>query len=493
MVRVMNEPATLNFLDDSSHDAWVNRMTGRLVTESLLEISPADFTLVPSLASSWVETSDHRVTTFTLREATFSNGEPFSAADVIATLEAVMRGQHPTGASRGELSSLGSWKAIDARTVELTWSTPSPFALRALTRVPVFSRQQLEGEWAELGKHPVGTGPFVLGAWERGVALTLTRRPGAGVPLDKIVFRFVKDHTAAAALFEKGDFDLMTNIQPVLWRGLEKDEPSTAWAKQRWNRIRSLENSYSYIGWNEAKPVFADVRVRQALAQLYDAKLITRIVDLELEVPTTCPYFRDGDSCSPRVKPFPFSPEAARALLSDAGFVDANGDGVREREGVPLKFGFLLPATSVRLGKLVPMLQEQLQPVGVELQIEKVETTTLSARVAKRDFDVVSRAWTEFDREQDLFQMFHSSQIDGGSNFVGYSSLEADRLLEQIRSEFNVTARRALERQLHERLYVDQPYLFMTARQSLDAAQTRVHGLQPSVLWYDLRRVWVSD
>jgi peptide/nickel transport system substrate-binding protein len=118
---------------------------------------------------------------------------------------------------------------------------------------------------------------------------------------------------------------------------------------------------------------------------------------------------------------------------------------------------------------------------------------SLSARVARRDFDVVSRVWTEFDREQDLFQNFHSSQRDGGANFAGYSNEEADRLIEQIRGEFEVSKRRALERQLHERLYADQPYLFMTARQSLDAAKRRVHGLQPSLLWYDLRRVWVSD
>ena len=76
---------------------------------------------------------------------------------------------------------------------------------------------------------------------------------------------------------------------------------------------------------------------------------------------------------------------------------------------------------------------------------------------------------------------------------MGFNDPEADRLIDSIRLEFDVTRRRALEQQLHERLYSLQPYLFMTNRQSLDAVKQRVHGLQPSVAWYDLRRVWVQD
>ncbi len=493
-VRVMSEPGCLHGLDDACRDAWVGRMTNRLVTQTLLGVSRDDFSLQPELAERWTESEDHRVSTFALRaDATFSDGAPLTAGDVVATLDAVMKPGRPTGWARGEISGLEAYRAVDERTVELTWHTPSPFALRALARLPILSARQLADDWDGARKAPIGTGPFVVSAWERGQALTLTRRPGGQAHLERIVFRFVKDHTAAATMLERGEFDLMTNLTPALWKSLEQPGPRTEWARRDWRRIKSLDNSYSYIAWNQARPYFVDVRVRQALAHLYDAKLIAKVVDLDLELPTTCPYYRDGDSCDPAVTPWPFSPQAAKALLADAGFVDADGDGVLERDGVPLRFRFLLASNQVRLGKLVPMLQEQLTPLGLDLEIEGVETSTLTARVAQRDFDVVSRLWTEFDREQDLFPMFHSSQVDGGSNWVGYSSAEVDGLLEAVRREFDVGKRRALERQLHRALYRDQPYLFMTARQSLDAAKKRVHGLRPSVLWYDLRVVWVSD
>lgn len=493
VVRVMSEPACLNHLADSCRDGWVSRMTNRLVTQTLIAPSATDGTLHPELASEWTESPDHRVSTFALRSGvTFSTGVPLTAGDVVATLDAVMDPKRPTGAIRGEFSALSSWKALDESHVQLTWKEPSPFALRALARLPILSAAELAGEWTKVV--PIGTGPFVVNRWERGQALTLSRRAGGAAHLDRIVFRFVKDHTAAGAMFERGEFDLMTSITPALWRSLEAPgDPKTAWAKREWNRIKSLDNSYSYIAWNEARPFLADARVRRALAHLYDAKLITRMVDLELELPTTCPYLRDSESCDPTVQAWPFSPDTARALLADAGFRDADDDGVLERDGVPFRFTFLLPSTQVRLGKLVPMLQEQFKPVGIDLQIEKVETASLSARVAKRDFDAVSRLWTEFDREQDLTQMFHSSQIDGGANWVGYADAAVDRLIEQVRVEFDQAKRHQLERALHARLYADQPYLFMTSRQSLDAARRRVHGLQPSVLWYDLRAVWVSD
>jgi peptide/nickel transport system substrate-binding protein len=492
VVRAMLEPAGLNFLDDAFHDAWVARLTRQLVVESLLAVDPKDFSLRPSLAQAWSERDGHHVTTFTLRDgATFSSGTKVTAEDLVATVSAVLDPKRPTGAARGELAGLSGCTAKDERTVECTWTTPSPSALRALVRLPIYSSAQLAGDWAILAERPVGSGPYVVKAWERGTSLTLEKRPGGAAYLQRIVFRFVKDHTVAAAMFEKGEFDLMTSIQPALWRAMEQDDPKYAWAKA-YRRLRTAENSFSYIAWNEAVPAFADVRVRKALAHLYDSKLVAKLIDLDLELPTSCPFLHGSDSCEPGLGPLPFSPSDARALLADAGFTDSDGDGVLDRDGQPLRFTFLLPSTSVRLGKLVPLLQERLRPAGIDMQIEKVDTATLSARVAKRDFEAVSRVWTEFDREHDVYPYFHSSQIDGGSNFVGFSDARLDHLLEELRGEFDVARRRQLERAVHRRLVETQPYLFMTSRQTLDAAKARVHGLVPSVVWYDLRTVWVD-
>lgn len=493
VVRSMVEPVTLNGLEGAtSRDTWTLRITRNLVTESLIAIDPSTLALVPQLAERWEDAPDHRTTTFFLRhDRRFHDGAEFTARDVIATFEAVVDVKRPTGAVRQDFGALGSFRAVDDFTVELTWREPSPFALRQVAKLPILSAAQLTGDWAALAKAPLGTGPYRVDTWEKGAQVSLMRVGEAF--LDRIVFRFVKDHTVAASMLERGEFDLTTTVQPTLWRSLEAPTPKNAWAQQNYRRLVSVDNSYSYIAWNEARPVFQQLAVRQALAHLYPAELVERSVDLGLEKQTTCPFWALGPQCDPDVRPFSFSVDAAQALFADAGFVDADGDGVRERDGVPLRFSFLVPSTSVRLGKVVPLLQEQARAAGAALTIEQVDVATLSARVNSRDFDVVSRVWTESDLESDQFGTFHSSARDGGSNFVGYASDDADRLMEAIRREWDEPKRRELERALHRRLFADQPYLFMTSRRSLDLAKRRVHGLTPSLLWYDLRRVWVDD
>lgn len=458
VVRAMAEPGGLDFLQDPFHDAWVARMTRNTVTEALLELDPVTWAPKPQLAESF------EGDTFHLKKGiTFHDGTAFSSADVIATLDRVMDTKQRTGAARADFVDLESYRAIDAHTVELKWKTRSPFHLRALAKLPICR--------CDDPRKPIGTGPYEVESWQTGDRLTLKRRD-ARANVDTIVFRFVKDHTLAGALFERGEVDLMTFIQPVLWRAME----SASWARSGWRRLKSIDNSYSYIAWNQDRAPFADVRVRRALAKLYPRELIARSVDLGLEVPTTCPYWVKSKSCDPTVAPLPYAPEEARAELADAGFT----------------FTFLIPASSVRLGKVAPLLQEELRRAGITMNIETVDTATLAQRVTRREFDATSRVWTEFDAVQDQYGTFHSSQIDGGSNFAGYASAQADALMEQIRQETDEARRLELERALHRRLYDDQPYLFMTARQSLDAAKANVHGLQPSLLWYDLRRVWLE-
>lgn len=497
-VRAMLEPDGLNFLDEAFRDGWTSRTMRNTVFEALVEIDPVTYEIVPQLAERFEVSADGRTQTFHLRQGVkFHDGSALDAADVLAVLDAVKDGKHPTESLAADFVDLGTWSAPDPATVVLTWKQVSPFGMRQIAKLPVYPKESLQGDWAKLPlvRAPVGTGPFQFESWKTGEQLTLKRFDGwwAGKPhLDRIVFRFVKDHTVATTLLQKGEFDLMTNVQPTVWRALEAPDPKNAWAQTGYRRLRVADNNYSYIAWNEARPFFADVRVRRALAMAYPAEVISKGVDLGLELPTTCPYYLQSNKCDPAVKPLPYDPKQGRALLEAAGFKDTDGDGIVERDGVPLRFHFILPGTSVRLGKLVPLLQESFRTMGVDLVPELVEGAVLNARVAKRDFDVLSRVWTEFDVEQDQYQVFHSSQIDGGSNFVGYASRETDALLERIRTEPDATKRLALERALHRRLYEDQPYLFMTARQTLDMAKNRVHGLQPSLVWYDLRKVWVD-
>jgi peptide/nickel transport system substrate-binding protein len=211
---------------------------------------------------------------------------------------------------------------------------------------------------------------------------------------------------------------------------------------------------------------------------------------MDLEPPVTCPYWIGSDSCDPGVQRLAHDPAAAVKLLDEAGWKDSNGDGVRDQGGVPFKFTFLSNPHSVKLGKLLPLLQEEYRKVGIALEVEKVEAATYLKRLRTHDFEVASLSWSNADPQKDLYQVFHSSQLKGGSNFVGYSNAEVDALLVDIRTTFDPKARAEKERRVHQLLYDDQVYLFLTNRPALDAISTRVHGLSPSLAWYDLRKAF---
>lgn len=502
VIRAYTEPPGLSRLHDQLVEGNMVKYTIGPVYEALAEIDRDTYELKPLLAESWEESPDHLTHTIRLRRGVrFHNGEAFSANDLLAVIDAVMNPKNLTVGVRSFFTELERYEARDEYTVVLHWKKPYVLALRNfLTTLPMLPASALKGDFNTLPIHraPIGTGPFKFVSWETGKAITFTRNEDYWGPqpyLDGYVMRIVKDHTVATQMWERGDFDVMTAIQPSVWKSVEAPDPKNAWAVEGYNRIRFEENNYSWIGWNEERPLFRDRDVRRALAMLFPRDRVFKEVDLGLEQPTTCPYYRrPSGSCDRTVQPIPYDPREAKELLEAAGWVDTNQDGVLDRDGVPFRFTFLANPHSVRLAKLLPILQEEYRRVGIEMDIEKVETAVYFDRLRRHDFDACSLVWASLDADMDIYQVFHSSQAQGGSNYVSYpgGGKGVDELLERIRVEFDPQKRIELERQVHRQLYDDQVYTFLTVRPLLDAAKKRVRGIKPSLGWYDLRKIWIA-
>jgi peptide/nickel transport system substrate-binding protein len=501
-IRIDAEPAGLNRLHDQMVQGPMVRYTVGPIYETLAELDrdrAPQYPLKPLLAESWSESPDHLVLTVKLRKGIkFHNGDRLTSRDVKATLEAILDPKKLTTSLRSSFTDLGSVAAVDDHTLVVTWKKPYFLANDTLLGgVPIMPASALKGDFDTLpiNRAPIGTGPFRFVSWETGKAITLARNEeywGPKAWLEKVVIRFVKDETVATQLWERGEFDLMTHIQPSVWRSIEAPTENNRWAITGYQRINFIENSYSWLGWNEERSFFADVRVRRALAMLYPADKVAKNIDMDLELPTTCTYYRFSDSCDSQVAPIAYDPAGATALLASAGWVDSNRDGVLDKDGVPFKFTFLSNPHSVKLAKLIPLLQEEFKKAGIEMDVEKVDSSQYLSRLRVHDFDAAALQWGTNEPERDNFQVYHSSQKLGGSNFVSYQSPRADALLEQIRITFDVSERRALERQLHRVLYEEQPYTWLTNRPALDAVKNHVRGIRPSLAWYDLRKVWLQ-
>jgi peptide/nickel transport system substrate-binding protein len=487
-VRVGLEPNGLTRLHDRMAEGTMVHYTVGPLYETLARASADDpERLEPLLASSWVESEDHLSLSVTLKAGVlFHDGALLTSADVKATLDAVLAPTNATATLRSTLDDLESVTVQDEQVFTVKWRRPYFLGKRnLLLGLPVMPAKHLVGDFDTLPIHhaPVGTGPFTLERWQPGVSLTLARNPryhGPQPGVDRVVLRFVGDDVVAAQLWEQGLFDVMTRVPPATWLATEHEPWSAGYV-----RTRHLDNLYYWLGWNERLPIFQDRRVRRALALLYPADVVARVVDLGLEERTTCPYYRSRTACDPTVTPLPFDARQANALLDQAGWLQGK-DGLRRREGQPLSFTVLTTATSVKFGKLLPLYQDQLRTAGIELKIERIDAAAYMARMRAHDFDVATLSWSSPDDVVDAFQLFHSSQVASGSNYVGYANPEVDRRLEQIRLAFDPGARAVLEREVHRLLFDDQVYLFLTHRVQLDAVKTRVRSAPWRAGWYDL-------
>jgi peptide/nickel transport system substrate-binding protein len=189
------------------------------------------------------------------------------------------------------------------------------------------------------------------------------------------------------------------------------------------------------------------------------------------------------------IEPPKFDPEAAKKLLDDAGWSDHDGDGVRDKDGVPFRFTLLhaptkAPVFTVGNG----WFQEQLKKAGIEMEPRAVELSQLRAEVERHDFDAVMMGWTADPRDDDVFTRFHSSTIESGGNYFAYASPECDQLLEAFRAEYDDARRVEIAHRIHRRIADDQVCTFLFHPQSLVLVTTKLRDVRMRTLgarWFD--------
>jgi peptide/nickel transport system substrate-binding protein len=247
---------------------------------------------------------------------------------------------------------------------------------------------------------------------------------------------------------------------------------------------------YSYIGWNEERPFFKDRRVRQVLTMLINRDSINEYLLKGLGHVISGPFYIYGHQGDPNIQPWPYDPQKAKQLLDEAGWVDHDGDGICDKDGVPFKFRFMTVSGTPFYERLAKLIKDEMAKVGIELTVDPYEWSVFQERLNTRSFDAVTLAWGG-TVEEDPYQIWHSSQIGNrGSNYVGFKNAEADSLIEQARRTMDEDKRNELYPRLHRILHEEQPYTFMFTRPFLQLLDRRfenvkVHklGLNP-LEWY---------
>jgi peptide/nickel transport system substrate-binding protein len=280
--------------------------------------------------------------------------------------------------------------------------------------------------------------------------------------LRRRVYRFITNDTAALQSLEAGDVDFLRPLpDQYSEKAGEESFRQKFYCLSYWD---ASSTGYFWMGWNEARPYFADRRVRLAMTHLVDRQAIRDHIlrNPDAEIPTG-PFYIHGPQNDPNIKPWPYDPQKAEQLLDGAGWIDHDGDGIRDKDGVPLRFKYMIVSGTALHEQIAKLLKDSCARAGIEVIIDPYEWSVFTQKAIDRDFDALNMAWGGMF-ESDPYQIWHSSQREKGSNYVDFNNPQADALIEEARRTLDPVKRNAIYHEFDRIIHDEQPYTFIYTR-----------------------------
>lgn len=449
---------------------------------------PAIAADIPSAENGGVS-EDGTVITIKLRpDAVWSDGEPITAADYVFYYEMVMAESNTVGSRYPWDSQVASVTAADDQTVVVTFNAPfapwvSSLAIPPLPEHvlrPVF---EAEGtlDTAEWNRAPsVTSGPFSFVRWEAGSGMEFVRSENyflGSARLDGVSIQFVPDDATVVAALIAGDTDVGTFIS-------SGDVPALREAGNI--NIELVPSSYNEgiffnVGPN-GHPALKDVNVRRALAMAIDRDRINRDLNLDL-VYTGASFWENTPFANPALDPYPFDKEMAAQMLDEAGWVDSNGNGTRDKDGVELVLRYITNQRQIRKD-VQAIVQQDMADIGVGIEIQNFSSDIFFASygdggpMSTGQYDLgeysAATAFPDPDTSRFLCSQVPSDENPDGGNDNFYCNPELDALFAQQSQTVDFDARVAIFHQIDQILYDEMIWLNMWYDPDLWAINSRV-------------------
>ncbi len=492
IIGTIGEPVLLNdaYSQDTASGAVTELVFAGLVTyDEHLEPKPLLAMALPEVSP------DGLVWTFHLRPGVqFHDGVELTARDVVFTYQVF---KHPdyTGPRAGSFRALSQVEAVDDETVRFTLTEPDATFMSTmdygilpqhlLADVPIAEL----GDYRAFNEHPIGAGPFKFGSWARGQNLVLEAFDdyfGGRPYLDRITFRFVANQSTAVLLLETGEIDDM--IVPITEVRTVEQIPHVVLHS-------TLELRYDFIGWNLRNPLFADRRVRQALAHAIDRQeIVDTLLEGHAEIANAPTSPLMAWAYTDDVPKFPYDPERARALLAEAGW-SLGSDGILQKDGNRFAFTILSNDGNVVRRDLGVIAQQYLRAVGIEVSVVQLEWGAFLDRIQppRNDFDAFILAWA-MGTDPDPSPIWHSREIAQGLNNIGFSNARVDELADRSVRLLARDERAAVLKDIWRVIAEEQPYVFLFYPQQFIALRDDVRGFvhHPRIETYGAEKWWLD-
>jgi peptide/nickel transport system substrate-binding protein len=471
VIAVSGEAATLDPHKTFSGNAFV--VTNQIY-ESLIARSP-DGSLQPRLATEWKAVND---TTWELKlrqGVKFQDGEPFNAAAVKFSLER-LKDPATKGPGAYIVTMIKEIKIIDDYTVQLI--TDKPFApLPSHLAHPVAAIVSPKAAKGDLGKNPVGTGPFKFKEWKAGDSVTLVANEnywGGKPKLETVTIRIIPQTGTQLVELQAGTVDLINGVQPEKFQELASSKTLTATKFLGWGSF--------VLGFNTKEGPLAKPEVRQAIARALDREaMVTTLRQGMAEKATGLvpPTVAGSDK---NLKAIPYDVKVAKELLAKAGVT------------LPLKLK-LNTYEGAETKQIAGAIQAQLKEIGIDLEIVISDSGAYNKEIAKPDHGLYLTSWgtVTMDADYAYYAFLHSGQHEA-DNHAFYANPTVDKLLEQARSTADLKAREALYSQIEAIIQNDLPYLTLYYPLTSYAKNQRLQGEQYpfALINLDLRKAEIK-
>ncbi len=488
------------------------------------------------LALDWTISDDGLVYTFSLRDdVTWNDGAPVTAYDYQFTFDALA--SEATSSPRTDvLQSVESVEAVDATTIVVTLKLASCRVIEELDDFGILPQHIIEplldGDFAAIdnldyNKNPnVTSGVFNFGTLIPDEQTSLIRNDNHWMPVspDGYVIRNVPDQIVGVEQFLAGEVNSVGTAGSASVPAVRMQEFRDRAAAGEFQIYEYVDDGLTFVGFNLADrnnpmdgldedgnhidqgthPLFSDIRVRQAIAQAinYDDIIEGAANGEGVQVNSFgTPALWGYDSS---MEPWQYNPEAALALLAEAGFVDddndpstpliATEDALYAEAGTPFAFQLLTNSGNVVREAAGTVIQDQLGRIGIDVDFQTQEFGALVQLLLGQDFDAIMIGFTNLDQDTDARNVFTpvGDGVGGGFNFVSYRNDRVTELYEQALSlpGCDLGERQALYHEVSQILHDELPWLWLFAPNSMYAEANSVQNWQP---YAEMRYVNMAD
>lgn len=440
---------SLNPLNSLDEDAYYMH---KLIYQGLFTL---DETLqaVPALASSYQYNQEKATVTIDLRsDVKWHDGAIFTAEDVKYSIDAYLSALYTNSCLyKNYINKIKSVSARGSRTVVISFKSSKDMAIENLV-FPILpknsSKKDKNNRAAMQNFKPVGTGPYKVAEINGTKEIILEGFPdyyAGDIPTNKLIFRIIPNQMDAVNLFDIQDLSIAFSKEMNRETFLNNKEA---------NLISFPSNEVELVGFNTNKKILKDKRVRQAIAYTIDTEEIMDTGYFRSGVLNDTIYYPGYLGTNRKENLLKVNIEKAKKLLTKAGYIDRDGDGmVEDSENEELNIKILVNANDDSRKVAAQTIKVGLEKLPIHVQVDEKSWDGYQAALANKDYDIYIGGYRILEN-YDMRFLLHSEY----GNPIGYSNKKLDVLLDKMQSGITEEQRKSTFSQIKTILKDEMPY-----------------------------------